>query len=142
MNDREIWCRNHCKMASTGYFNLLGQPVGLYNKALARFHAYQIFVYVYISVMIVLTLVYVAQLLIGNCCSPERKHYRRLNITVKISPSASAKFLAVLGALLNIGVMGLILIYNDGAQGIVSGIMAWLMAGIVDGMLLCAFRDV
>ena len=122
-------------MTSTGYYNLLGKPVGLSNSngKLAR----TIIFYVILSVMFLLTGVYITQLVNGNSCSPERKQYRKM----KVSLSAPANMLAVLGLFLNGGFMVLNLIFYGGLRDYV-GVSVWLMAGVVDGMFLCAVRDV
>ena len=137
-NDREIWCRSHCNMSLTGYYNLLGKPVGLHNITLARLHIYETLRPVIQSVMILLSIVYFALLWMGNFCLPERNQYRKLKITV----TASTNIIAVLEALLNIGCLGLFVIYNDGVQEVLNGVLAFLMGSFVDIGFLGAVRDI
>ena len=133
LDEKEIWCRNHCNMPSTGYFNLLGKPVGFGDGGkMVR----TVIFYCTLSLMVILASIYIVELRI-SCCSSERKQYNK----IKESPFASANILAVLGVFLNAGFMVLVLILNGGPQDYV-GVSAWLTAAVVDGMLLCAIRDV
>ena len=137
LNDTEIWCRQHCNLASTGYFNLLGKPVGITTKTLARLQRHALLFYLTLAVMVFLTVVYILTLMIGNCCSPEEKNYGKL--------TATANILSILGVLLNGGSLFLILLLNGhspyGIRPVLRGVLAFSMAGVTDVGLFCALRD-
>ena len=134
LRDREIWCRSNCNMPSSGYFNLLGEPVGLgYGP--------------WIGWIVFYVIPIVATIMATGCvvktvfwCISEKKKYSELRAKIAVSPSTKASILAVAGMLID-GAFLVVTLMLHGPRDYV-GVTAWLLAGVVDGGLLYAVRDV
>ena len=123
-------------MSSSGYFNLLGEPIGLDDGNRARWIVF----YVVPPVTTLIVTICAIRIILGNCCLFERKKYRALKAKIVVSPFTKASILAVAGMLID-GACLVVTLMLHGPRDYV-GVTAWLLAGVVDGGLLYAVRDV
>ena len=130
LDEREIWCRNHCNMTSTGYLNLLGKPIGL-----DKYDNGELPLTIMFYIIVVFSELYIGLLAYFNCCASGKKNYSKIKET---ATSCSTYTLALLGIVLNLGYVVFILIF-PGPKDYV-GAVAWFMAAVVDGVLLCVLR--
>ena len=135
LKEKEIWCRSNCNMPASGYFNLLGEPVGLDDGMLIR-----VIVFYVIPILTVI--------IVGGCltkiilfCPSKRKKYQELKAKIKLPSSTTERacIFTMFGMLIDGGFVVAIdnLHFMDH-----KGVIVWVLAGLVDGGFLYALRYV
>ena len=131
--EREIWCRNHCNMSSSGYFNLFGEPVGLGYGPVASWIVFYV-------IPPVTTLAITGCLIkIIFCCPSKKKKVQALKAKLMVSPT-TASILAVFAIVIDGGLLVMVLILHRAQDHV--GITAWVLAGLVDSGFLYVVRYV